>query len=76
MDTVQVLVEAVQQEGHELLGVVLSVARELAGLAGHDGLEGEREREGETSDTDTQKDRAWDERESMGNERERALDRA
>lgn len=38
LDAVQVFVEAVQQEGHELLGVVLRVARELAGFAGHDCL--------------------------------------
>lgn len=35
--------EAVQQKGHELLGVVLCVARELAGFAGHDCLGRDRE---------------------------------
>lgn len=43
LDAVQVFVEAVQQEGHELLGVVLRVARELAGFAGHDCLGRDRE---------------------------------
>lgn len=43
LDAVQVFVKAVQQEGHELLGVVLRVARELAGFAGHDGLGRDRE---------------------------------
>jgi len=38
LDAVQVLVEPVQQEGHELLGVVLGIAGELAGFARHDGL--------------------------------------
>lgn len=44
LDAVQVFVEAVQQEGHELLGVVLRVARELAGFTGHDCLGRDREK--------------------------------
>lgn len=30
--------EAIQKEGHELLGIMLRIARELAGFAGHDCL--------------------------------------
>lgn len=45
LDAVQVLVQPIQQESHELLGVMLCVARELAGLAGHNGLEAGPRRE-------------------------------
>ena len=38
LDTVQVLVEAVHQEGQKLLGVLLLVARKLGGEASHLGL--------------------------------------
>lgn len=38
LDAVQVLVEAVQQESHELLGVVLGVTCKLTGFTGHDSL--------------------------------------
>lgn len=38
LDAVEVLVQAIEQEGHELLSIVLGIASELAGLAGHDCL--------------------------------------
>ena len=40
LDPVEVLVQAIEQEGHELLSIMLGIASELAGLAGHDCLGG------------------------------------
>lgn len=40
LDAVEVLVQAIEQEGHELLSIMLGIASELAGLAGHDCLGG------------------------------------
>lgn len=35
--------ETIQEEGHELLGIVLGIACELAGLTGHDRLGDKRQ---------------------------------
>lgn len=43
-DAVQVLVEAVEEKGQQLVRVLLLVARELGGEAAHLGLENERTR--------------------------------
>lgn len=43
LDSVEVLVQAVQQEGQQLLAVVLLVAQELRGKVAHLGLQGATE---------------------------------
>lgn len=46
LDAVQVFMEPIQQESHELLGVVLGVTCKLTGFAGHDRLDGHKQTTG------------------------------
>lgn len=43
LDTVQVLMQPIQKEGHKFLGIMLSIACKLTGFTGHNCLQEEPE---------------------------------